>query len=501
MSCAALAAAGSLLFGQTPDWVTGQGRSARFPESVYLTGYGLATVGGEVTRERAGESAVSAARKNLVEKVRVSIQTVTSSRTEEQGERYSSFFASAVQSTASLDVEGLATATHEDGETVYAFVSVKREALRAIYAQRVASLKGELTQKAAAARSYDASGNSAKALDEYLSCYPVIRQLEESQSVLGAVSASFSPGELQREASTNEVTITTIRQAVATLLQRPLRSVDDLAWALAYQLKNPSGTDGVPSLTIMPCVYQDTRLGSPFSRFFQPILTRQITDMGRWSTVAEGQADHVLTGSYWEMKDGVRFILTVRAVADGRVVASAEATIDTKILRASGRSLRPENYKAVLADQRLFGKDEIAGGGLTLEAWTNKQTQGNLFTEGEIMKVLVRVNMPCYLRFMYHMANGKRVLLLDEYYMDASKVNLVYEIPQEFESAPPFGGEVLQLFARTDRFEKLRTVSADGYEFIQEGLGDVIAKTRGMKAARQKTLQAEQRISITTMKE
>jgi hypothetical protein len=489
------------LSGQTPDWVTGQGRTAQYPESTFLTGYGVATVGGEITRDRAGESAVAAARKNLIEKVRVSIQTVTSARTEEQGAEYSSYFASAVQSTASLEIQGLVSSTYADGDIVHAFVQVNRAMLRTTYQQKVATLKEQIARTFALARSFDQAGSTAKALDEYLSCYPMARQLEEAQAILAAVSLTSSLSDVQQQASTNETSIAAIREAVAVLLQRPLRSVEDLAWSLAYQLKVQPGIGGPepPSVLITPFVYQDTKVASPFSRSFQPLLERQAAELGHWKIITEGQSAYVLAGSYWEQKDRVRFILTARSTADGHIAASAEAVIDGKILRATERSLKPENYKAVLADQKVFGKGEIAGGGLTLEAWTNKQA--NLFTEGEVMKVLVRVNMPCYLRFIYHMANGKRVLLLNEYYMDASKVNLVYEIPQEFESAAPFGGEVLQLFARTDKFEKIRTASIDGYDIIQEGLSDVMSKTRGMKAAKQKSLQAEQRISITTMKD
>jgi hypothetical protein len=501
VSLGLLAIVAPTLPGQTPDWVTGQGRTAQYPETTFLTGYGVATVGGEITRDRAGESAVAAARRNLIEKVRVSIQSVTSSRTEEQGAQYSSYFASAVQSTAGLEIQGLASTTYADGEAVHALVQVKREALRATYQQKVTTLKEQIARTVALARSLDQAGNTAKALDEYLSCYPLARQLEEAQSILAAVTLTTSLSDVQQQASTNETSIAAIREAVAVLLQRPLRSVEDLAWSLAYQLKGQTGISGPepPSVLITPFVYQDTKVASPFSRFFQPLLERQAAELGHWKIVTEGQAAYVLAGSYWEQKDRVRFILTARSTADGHIAASAEAVIDGKILRATERSLKPENYKAVLADQRVFAKGEIAGGGLTLEAWTNKQV--NLFTEGEVMKVLVRVNMPCYLRFIYHMANGKRVLLLNEYYMDASKVNLVYEIPQEFESAAPFGGEVLQLFARTDKFEKIKTASVDGYDIIQEGLSDVMTKTRGMKAAKQRTLQAEQRLSITTMKD
>jgi hypothetical protein len=485
---------------QTPDWVQEQGRSLKYPETVYLTGYGMATIGG--ARDQLEETAIANARRNLVEKVRITIQSVTSSKTEEAGERLSSFYASAVQSASSLDIQGLESATFADNDFVHAFVYVKREILQSYYWQKVISLKREIAEKIRLAQSLDQAKETTQALDEYVSCYPLVRQLEETQSIFSAVKISTSLNELQKYASTNEITISTIREAVLKLVERPIRSIGDLAWFLVYQLKEQTGTDPGPfSLLVTPCVYQDTKLGSAFSRYFKSVVEQKITELRRWNVVHEGPAAYVLSGSYWEQNDKVRFIVNVRSVIDGHIVASAEGAIDGRILIASKRSLKPANYKAALADQKVFARDEIAGGGLTLEAWTNKQTQGNLFVEGEKMKVLVRVNMPCYIRFMYHMADGKRILLLDEYYMDASKVNVGYEIPQEFECAAPFGGEVLQLFARTDKFEQIKTRQMGGYDFIQEDLKSVVASVRGMKAAKPKTLQAEQRIIVTTMKE
>lgn len=490
----------SVVLAQTPDWVEGQGRSLRYPETLFLTGYGVAALKG--ARDQAGESAIANARKNLVEKVRITIQAVTSSKTEEMGDTYSSFFASAVQSTSSLDIQGLESATFEDDDFVHAFVYVKREILQSVHRQKVASLKQELAGKLSAAQSLEQAGKTTQALDEFVSCYPLVRQMEEAQSLLTAVTSSNALHELQNYASTNEITIATIREAVQKLIQRPIKTIEDLAWVLVYQLKEQTGKDqGSLSLNVMPCVYQDTKLGSPFSRYFKSIVEQRITELVRWNVMQEGQAAYILSGSYWEQKDIVRFITNIRSVADGRILASAEATIDARVLLASQHSMKPANYKAALADQKVFSRDEIAGGGLTLEAWTNKQTQGNLFTGGEAMKVLVRVNMPCYLRFIYHMADGKRVLLLDEYFMDASKVNVAYEIPQEFECAAPFGGEVLQLLARTGKFESIRTKQVDGYDYIQDELKNVVAGLRGMKAAKSKTLQAEQRIVVTTMKE
>jgi hypothetical protein len=489
-----------MTLAQTPDWVQGMGKSLKYPETLYLTGYGVASLKG--ARDQAGESATANARKNLIEKVRITIQAVTSSKTEEMGDKYSSFFASAVQSTSTLDIQGLESATFADDEFVHAFVYVKREIIESAHRQKVASLRQEIAGKLAAAQSLDQAGKVTQALDEFVSCYPFVRQLEEAQSLLAAVASSNPLNDLQNYASTNEITVATIRDAVQKLIQRPIRTIEDLAWVLVYQMKEQTGkTPGPLTVTVLPCVYQDTKLGSPFSRYFKSIVEQRITELVRWNVLQEGQAAYILSGSYWEQKDIVRFVVTLRSVADGRICASAEATIDSKIMLASGHSVKPANYRVALADQKTFAGGEIAGGGLTLEAWTNKQTQGNLFTGGEKMKVLVRVNMPCYIRFIYHMADGKRVLLLDEYFMDASKVNLAYEIPQEFECAAPFGAEVLQLFARTEKFERMNTQRVDGYDYIRGDLKNVVTGLRGMKAAKPKTMQAEQRIVVTTMNE
>ena len=505
----------SSVHAQTPDWVKGQGKSPQYSETIFLTGYGVATTDNGVARTQAEESAIANARKNLVEKIRINIQSVTSSKTEEVGDQYSSFFASAVQSTSSLDIQGLETASYFDDDTKYvrrtlrashiahAFVFVKRELLQNTYQQKVTSLKTEIEGKITLAKSFEQQSKSTQALEEYLSCYPMARQLEEAQSILTFVKISNALDELQQTASTNEVTIAQIRQAVTTLVQRPINTVDDLAWFLIYQLKEQTGSKESERLSVLatPLVYQDTKMGSSFSRYFQQVMEQKLREVAKWDAVQQASAPFVVSGSYWEQNNNVKFIVNVRNVKDGRIIASAEATVPSTVIALANRSLTPENYKSALADQKVFASNEIAGGGLTLESWTSKETQGNLFSEGEKMKVLVRINMPCYIRFIYHMADGKRVLLLNEYFMDASKVNVVYEIPQDFECAAPFGSEVLQIFARTDKFEQIQTLNKDGYEYLKEDLKNFVVTTRGMKTAKPKTMQTEQRITITTMKD
>jgi hypothetical protein len=117
------------------------------------------------------------------------------------------------------------------------------------------------------------------------------------------------------------------------------------------------------------------------------------------------------------------------------------------------------------------------------------------------MQVYVRVNLPSYIRLMYHLADGRRTLLVDNYYIDESKVNMVVQIPEEFECDAPYGAEVLQAFARTERFEPIEVVEVEGYKVLKEDLGTFLSTTRGMKKAKQGTLQAETRVVMTTMEQ
>jgi hypothetical protein len=121
----------------TPDWVTGQGASPRFPTDAFLTGFGIApTLPGE-TQERMLAPARQSSRKSLIEKVSVRIKSL-SQLYQEEGKQ--DFFSVATQSYATLDLEGLTEetcATTTDGN-VYAFAYVQRSKLAELYQQKVA---------------------------------------------------------------------------------------------------------------------------------------------------------------------------------------------------------------------------------------------------------------------------------------------------------------------------------------------------------------------------
>jgi len=509
-----------LAVAQKPDWAKEYGKSAAHPEQLYLTGFGMHKVMGGIDRATSLRKATESARGNLIQSVRVSLQSTSGSMVEERNQRVSSYFSSTTQATSSMEIQGLELETFydDDEEMSYALAVASREHLAGLYKEKESKLRRDIHQRLEAGKGYEDQGQKTKALDEYLACYPLFRRLEEAQAILLAATTRrmIAFAEIEKEVSKDEVDESAVREAVRRLIEKPLASAEDLAWYLAYCLKEQMNLKDAVVL-VTPFTYRDTKMGSPFSRFFKQVLETRVAEVARWTPVQQDQksrslevvgdtvrplqADYVLRGTYWEREAGVKFISTLQRIFDGKTIGSAEAVIDTVNLGKSGLSIKPQNFEAAFSDQKQFGKDEVLPGGLSLEVWTNKGTDDLVFSKGERMQAYVRVNMPCYIRFIYHLADGKRALLVDNHYVDQSKVNQVYPIPEEFECDEPFGAEFLQAFARTEEFEPIQTKEVEGYKILQEDLERFLASQRGMKKVKQETLQAETRLVMTTVEE
>jgi hypothetical protein len=207
----------------------------------------------------------------------------------------------------------------------------------------------------------------------------------------------------------------------------------------------------------------------------------------------------VVLGATWDQPDGLRVVLAAHALKDGRMLAAAEATLPKAGVEATGLATAPQNAAAALADQQAFRTDEVIGGGMQLEVWTSKGDDAPVFTKGERVQIFARVDRPAHLRLVYHLADGRRALLLDDLYIDESKVNQVYQLPDEFEVDAPFGAETLQAIAATAALPKLPTRMEDGYPILTDGLVAANAKTRGLKKANAEVRQAEARVVVTTV--
>jgi len=503
-----------ITFSKSPDWIGNLGKSTTYSTVVYLTGFGMASF--NVTEDECLQQAQDNASKNLIEGIRVSIRSEATTRMEETDAQLSSYFSSAVQSTSSLEVQGLQTETWYDKKKKmgYALAYVRRDALEKTYTNKAANIRRKIRDRITSGKQHHEQGGKTEALEEYLACYPLFRELEEVEVVLAASYSSMNQAfkELGGELSLDKVNITEVRKAVDQLVAQPIKNLDDLAWYLTYVLSKQIDKQNI-DVMIIPLTYQDTRMGSPFARYFQQVMSLKTVETAKWSVVkqsaggdayatGESPVGYAINGTYWESPDGVKIIANLLKMPEGKVVAAAEAFVDVSIMQAANLDLKPQNFKNAYADQKHFRRDEVIGGGLMLDVWTDKGAENLIYTEAELMRIFIRVNIPCYIRLIYHLADGVRTMLLDSHYIDESKVNKVYEIPEPFECAPPFGAEVLQVFARTTEFEKVETKDVDGYDVLKEDLQKFLVNTRGMKRIKKdkkKILQAEKRIVITTM--
>jgi hypothetical protein len=511
----------SLAFAlETPDWAKNYGKSARYSDAMYLTGFGMDKLGKEKDRGKSMQRATESAKGTLIQRVRVSIQSTVNAQTVEQGQTLSAYFSNATQSTSSLEIQGLTVDTYyDDGDDIsYAFAYASRRNLSAVYQDRATKLRSEIRQHVESGKRYEENGEKTKALDEYLVCYPLFRQLEEAQAILTAVGGSMTGAfdELEKTVKKDELSISAVREAAQRLIQRPVGSSEDLAWYLARCLGEQLDAKSIAVL-VTPFSYQDSKMASQFSRFFKQLLESNVNQVAKWTPVQQVEvqqpktrnvsqevaqasgAQFVLRGTYWELPGKVKIIATIQRVSDLKTVGSAEVVLDSTILQKSGQSLKPENFLKALSDRKEFNNNEVIGGGLSLEVWTNRGADDIVYTKGDTMQIYVRVNMPTHLRFLYHLADGRRTVLLDDYFIDESKVNQVFPIPDQFVCDAPYGAEILQAFARTETFEPLETVKAEGYSFLKEDLGKFLSSTRGMKKLKPSTLQTETRVVMTTM--
>ncbi len=303
-------------------------------------------------------------------------------------------------------------------------------------------------------------------------------------------------------------------------------TMDEAAEQIAINLAAQEATEG--TIIVNGLMLEETYLYSQFSfrmkRLFdnylvkhtklQPVVTNG-TDIGPGSmnlALKQGEksgAQYLLSGSYFPGGDTIRISVMIIDIRTGKIGASVQ--VNLKADAAKSIDLKPANYNEVLSDRQIFGKSEIVESGLHLEAWTQLGEDNLLLEEGDAVVVYVRVNKPCYLRFIYHCANGMRVFpdpAYQNYYIDLNKVNKVIALPDTCIVSPPFGTETMQLFASTEKFPEItlvkKTVDGEEYDVIGEELSEVMIQTRGLKSKKQidpkgSVERSEKRIQLTTV--
>ena len=498
---------------EKPAWVGAAGRAAAFPEATWLCAVAEERTSDERDPAKCLEIAGTSAQNELARSIRVRVEAVTESKTVEITGSSSAHFESSFSDQSltvagvSLDLRKLETWFDEESGYAHAVCAVERSVLAESLRARAEAALGEVSASADEAQAQETAGRSNDAAPAWSRILASVRTIGEDLILARGIAPTAADTALSaRLASVHQRAAT----AQARLAGRPITTIDDLAWMLATQLARTTG-DQPPVVVVPSFTVRDARLSSQFGRYLSQLLAGQLVKSAGWKVMrasaagpardaaAASGAEVVVLGATWDLPDGVRVVVAAHRLDDGRMIAAAEATLPTAGVRATGLAVAPQNAAAALADQQAFRTDEVIGGGMQLQVWTSKGDDAPVFVSGERVQIFARVDRPCHLRLVYHLADGRRALLLDDLYIDESKVNQVYQLPDEFEVSAPFGAETLQASASTAAFAKLGTRSEDGYAILSEDLLTANSKTRGLKKATAAVLQAEARVVVTTV--
>ncbi len=506
-----------------PEWVANQGASRSYPKSRYLSGYGTCSVTKEISKDEAVAYSKNMAMKKLVTGLRVNVSSeemsTRFSNTVNGNEELVDAFKSRVVLKSDMTFDGIEVKTHIQKKKVHVLALLDKSKAMTHYKNMLDDKLSELEQLYEKAITQALAGNSASTRKTYGTCE---KKLGEIYDIVQRMELIGRYGSINQE---GVALIADVQNDLSNLWNQKCDSLDEAVAQLVHAMKGRRDYSG--TVQVLALMIEDSYQYSQFSARFRMLLEAQVSQQtglrplvggahaptsrqtARYSA-AKGNADYILNGSYFvkEGENQIKVIVNLVDAQDNLVAASATAILAKPA--AEGLELRPQNYDQMAADRHVFRQDEIVGGGLNLEVWTDHGTDGLVLERGDEIKVYARVNQSCYLRFLYHLNNGARVVVHDDYdnyFIGSDMVNKVIELPHSFEILPPFGSETMQFFACTEKLpplrKQLRTYGGESYEVVAGSLSKINQINRGIGVKKPKGAAVEvveERIVLTTIR-
>ncbi len=415
----------------------------------------------------------------LSESLKVEVKSFTSSATDQNGLLY----AKAVnESSSELPLLGTEFAYIDLGNEQMCTVTLDAAKALALYQRQIERLAGEIN-------ALEQRQAQQQAADER---YRVLQQLYEKLDQIDdyiTVALLLGQPTLPKLATTLEQTA------------NRLRSLESKAPSLAIATGQLS---------------RDLPKGRYFVEPAKAHGSRQITQLGRLlrdeleqtlSTASRDAADYRLGGLYEVLDNSIS--VTYRAVdRQGKTVATRQVQLADSAYK--GMDYQPSDIDY----DRLLNDGYIVNNSFRAALTTNFGNDALAFREGDVVRLLVKLNAPGFFYIVAHDRTNKFSYLLeindalgDDRFVvsvDRSQVNRWIALSAEgYEIAPPFGTEDLQLIA-TRQYPGLPPTRLDNsgyYRVVAASPKDAVIKTRGMRPKTKKSsvpVSAEATITYTS---
>gem|GEM_PF-2993258 len=480
---------------EKPDWVLAYGEGICHPTEQYR-GFGVGQVSARMPRDRALQQARTQAQAHLAQSIRTQ---VTNREVEQVVERDAGFytsFQSVTERTTEIELPGMSEKTWFDvtQNTWYVLGCLSKTDLHSRYRLKTASLKAEVRTQYNRSRTFLRSGKSEQALSAYFVGQTLLRRYQEA-ALIAALSAPASKQNLLDPSPNAQ-----FRRLWSELAPKGLRvtGIDAAAMQLLSLLKEQTEGLNRPSalhVQFLPLRTGKTQQISSFAAHFADVLRHKAVSLVQWHPLESDDMNDSLEVS-------ARFVLSGKLVIEGKEVrlmaylqqpnrkwvAAAEVLIPLSVISQAGFSVGGSQTNLLEPD------DKNTYQGIFLDAWTTKGKQAIVLRAGEGIRVLANVNRPAFLRLVYHLADGQKLLLLDNHYVRINQVNVPYEVPKDLIAHAPFGVEYLQVLAATEPFLPAETAIVDGLTFIKAPVSSYLQPVN-----RRSVPTAEVLIPITTL--
>ena len=470
-----------------PGWADSFGTETPYSRELYITGFGVCDV--EIEDTDALAAAKHNALEDLIRKIKVQVTSSIVSKTIESDTRSSTSVSMVNQSISNMRLTGVHYEIARDTHNTFALAYVSKNKLSNFYIDKGRTLIGKIEYGLEEAEKQEQKGETAQALESYITILPLFPELIEYYSIYQVIKEKDSPDYFDSLGS--DVSLSSIialevktKSKLKELETRKTSNFTNALDTIAFILKQQGIKSG--NLIIPPLLYRDTDFSSVFGSY-----ASQHLDAVLHAALPKGGEKTVVRGTYWERDTVIEIYLVAQSAATGEKTGAAVATFPHSSI-AEAYSLKPENFEEAMKTRKELSEGAITDGGINIEIWTNKgnSNESLVFTEGEDLQLYFRVNQPAFLQLTYDLATGEKVLLEKSFYIGVDKVNRVVKLPYAFEVVPPLGVEHLIVTAFSNQPPEpntnITTIDGERYEVFASAK-EAVAQARGLKKIQEET--------------
>lgn len=337
----------------------------------------------------------------------------------------------------------------------------------------------------------------AKELDVILVDYKKQNSLSSKEIILNSLSKRLENYEKysliakllnQRDILKPKVKPYFIEKELREIYDVTSKNIEDLSKVLAKTIKKSNIKN---SIKVMPFFYEDKGTYSSFSSELQNYLEKELsTTMNITSNI---DSLYKLSGNFF-LKDNHLIVKATLYDSFGDIELVAMAKMKTK--------LKDEKYYIPKINEYSSLNEPILNKNLNVQVRINKMTKNLLFKKGEAINIEVKVSKESYIYIIGNMRTkeGKQIQYLMPLNENNGNSKYQMHIPYqnsnlwvsigEFEVYPPFGVEVLQVFAtnidilKQLPYTEIKSIDGEEYDVIVDKNKKTMIATRSISNIR-----------------